>query len=153
MGAGTGSVAIEMALQAYRGRVFAIERKEAAVELLRMNKERLGAVNTVLVPGYAPDACEDLPAPTHVFVGGSSGNMKEILTLALEKNPEARIVATAISLESVAELVSCMKLFDFIETEVVSLTVARDKRAGAYHLMTGQNPIYIFTMQGGTKIK
>ena len=60
-----------------------------------------------------------------------------------------RIVATAVSLESVAELTDCLPAFPFAETEVVSLQAARDRKAGSYHLMSGQNPIYIFTMQGG----
>ena len=57
------------------------------------------------------------------------------------------MVATAIALESVAELTNCLKEFPFAEAEVVSLSVARDRKAGRYRLMTGQNPIYIFTMQ------
>ena len=150
VGAGTGSVAIEMALQARNGQVFAVERKPDAVALLERNKARFAAENLTVVPGSAPEACAELPAPTHVFIGGSSGNMREILKLILEKNPNARIVATAIALESVAELTACMKEFPFRETEVISMQVARDRKAGPYHLMTGQNPIYIFTMQGGT---
>ena len=75
--------------------------------------------------------------------------MLEILTLVFEKNPNARIVATAISLESIAELTACIKEFPFKETEAVSMSIARDKKIGEYHLMTGQNPIYIFTMQAG----
>lgn len=149
IGAGTGSVAIEMALQAKKGQVFAIERKEAALELLQQNKERLSAENMTVIGGCAPEACTELPAPTHAFIGGSSGNMREILTLLLEKNPTVRIVATAISLESIGELTGCIKDFPFVETEVVSMQVARDKKAGSYHLMNGQNPIYIFTMQAG----
>lgn len=147
VGAGTGSVAIEMALQARHGQVYAIERKEDAVALLAENRAKFHADNVVVVPGIAPEACRELPAPTHVFIGGSSGNMAEILSLILEKNPNARIVATAIALESIAELTSCMKTFAFKETEVVSLSVARDRKAGSYHLMTGQNPIFIFTLQ------
>ena len=70
--------------------------------------------------------------------------MKEIIALLLEKNPRVRIVATAVTLESVAELTECVKAFPFRETEAVSLTAARSRKAGAYHLMTGQNPVYIF---------
>ena len=149
VGAGTGSVAIEMALQARKGSVYAIERKDAAVELLRENCCKFGTNNLTVVPGLAPDACADLPVPTHAFIGGSCGNMKEIISLLLKKNPDVRIVATAIALESVAELTSCMKLFAFEESEVISMSVARNRKAGNYNLMTGQNPIYIFTMQGG----
>lgn len=147
VGAGSGSVAIEMALSLRNGRVYAIERKPEALDLLVENCQRLGAGNVKPVPGPAPAACESLPPPTHVFIGGSGGNLKDILTLILEKNPEARIVATAISLESAAELTQWMK--HFREAEVVSVTVAKNKKAGSYNLMTGQNPIFIFTMQGG----
>ncbi|MGM9626539.1 MAG: precorrin-6A reductase [Faecousia sp.] len=149
VGAGTGSVAIEMALQAKRGWVYAIERKDAAGKLLEENKAAFSAENLTVVPGCAPEACQGLPAPTHVFIGGSGGNLRQIVALILQKNPHARILATAITLESIAELTDCMKAFPFTETEVVSMMIARDRRAGAYHLMTGQNPIYIFTMQAG----
>ena len=149
VGAGTGSVALEMALQAKKGKVHAIERKADAVDLLRENVRRFRASNVTVVPGTAPEACADLPAPTHAFIGGSSGNMKEIIGLLLEKNPQVRIVATAITLESIAELTTCCKQFNFTHTEVVSMSVARNRKAGPYNLMTGQNPIFIFTMQRG----
>ena len=149
VGAGSGSVAIEMALQATAGEVYAIERKDTAVELLRENTRRFHLNNLTIVPGLAPDACQELPAPTHVFIGGSAGNMRQILEEILNKNPNARIVATAVTLESMAELTQCMKAIPFAYTEVVSMTVARDRKAGPYHLMMGQNPIFIFTMQGG----
>ena len=149
VGAGTGSVAIEMALQAKNGWVYAIEQKDAALQLLEENKNAFCAENLTVVPGTAPEVCQAMPAPTHVFIGGSGGNMRKILDLVLRKNPHARIVATAISLESIAELTECRKTFPFTETEVVSMTVARDRKVGAYHLMTGQNPISIFTMHAG----
>ena len=149
VGAGTGSVAIEMALQVRKGAVYAIERKDAAVEILQENVRKFRTSNLTVVPGIAPEACATLPAPTHAFIGGSSGNMKEIIGLLLQKNPNVRIVATAIALESVGELTECMKHFRFDYAEVISMTVARNHKAGSYNLMTGQNPIYIFTMQGG----
>ena len=150
VGAGTGSVAIEMALQAKKGQVYAIEHKSAAVELLHLNKEKFATENLTVISGYAPEVCFDLPTPSHAFIGGSSGNMRGILNLLLEKNPSIRIVATAISLESIAELTACLKEFPWTETEVISIQVAYDKKAGPYHLLTGRNPIYIFTMQAGS---
>ena len=149
IGAGTGSVTVEMALQAVRGQVYGIERREDAVALLKENSGVFGTDNLTVVPGLAPEACEDLPAPTHVFIGGSAGNMRQILSLILSKNPRARIVATAIALESVGELTECLREFPWIQTEVVCLNVAKARKAGKYHLMSGQNPIYIFTMQAG----
>jgi precorrin-6Y C5,15-methyltransferase (decarboxylating) len=149
VGAGTGSVAIEMALQAKRGQVYAIERKSKAVELLHLNKEKFSIENLTVISGCAPEACFDLPTPSHAFIGGSSGNMQDILALLLEKNPGIRIVATAISLESIAELTACIKKFPWTETEIVSMQVAHDKKTGSYNLMAGQNPIYVFMMQAG----
>lgn len=149
VGAGTGSVSIEIALQARRGRVYAIEKREDALALLRENRERFHLRNLELVPGAAPPVCRDLPAPTHAFIGGSSGGLREIVSLLLEKNPAVRIVAAAVTLESVAELTGIVRDFQFAEHEVLCLTSARGRAAGDYHLMTGQNPVYLFTMQKG----
>lgn len=143
VGAGTGSVSVEMALQARRGRVYAIEKKEEALALLAENKARFHVSNLEIVPGSAPGACRDLPAPTHVFIGGSSGNLREIVDLILEKNPKARIVAAAVTLESVAELTGISR--DFPSRSVVCLSAARGREAGPYCLMAGQNPVYLFT--------
>ena len=151
IGAGTGSVSVEMALMARRGSVYAVERSAEALQALRENKARFSAENLTVVPGAAPEVCQTLPAPTHVFLGGSGGRAREIVALALEMNPAARIVAAAVTLETVSELTACLHSpeLSFTETEAVSLTVARDRAAGPYRLMTGQNPVYLFTMQGG----
>ena len=88
-----------------------------------------------------------MPAPDRVFLGGTSGRFREIIALALEKNPAVRIVAAAVSLESVAELTACMEAFPELEWETVCLFVARTREAGHYHLFSGQTPVYLFTMQ------
>ena len=87
VGAGTGSLSVEMALRAHQGQVWAIEKKEDAVELIHRNKVKFAADNLEIVEGLAPEALKDLPAPTHAFIGGSSGNLKEIVKLLLEKEP------------------------------------------------------------------
>ena len=147
VGAGTGSVSVEMALLADRGEVLAVEKNETALALLEENRRSFGTDNMKIIPGMAPEACEELPAPDRVFIGGSSGSLRGIIGLALSKNPHARIVATAISLESAAELTECMREFE--ASECVMLQCARSRAAGAYSLMQGQNPIWIFTMQNG----
>ena len=149
IGAGTGSVAIEMALQCDSGQVYAVECKQSALELLMENQARFGVENLRIVSGKAPEACEDLPVPSHVFIGGSSGTIREILALARQKNPAVRIVATAIAMETIAELTRCIKEFVWSEKEIVTLNVSKDREVGNYHLMTAQNPITIFTLQAG----
>ena len=147
VGAGTGSVSIEMARLCADGTVYAIEKNEQALALLEKNQESFSASNMQIIPGLAPEACRDLPAPTHAFLGGTSGSVRDILALLLEKNPHVRIVATAVTLESVSALSSCMA--DFEIAECVSVQVSKAAALGRYHLMQAQNPVYIFTLQNG----
>ena len=147
VGAGTGSVSIEMALLARKGRVYAIEKSENALALLAENRRSFHVSNLEIVPGRAPEACRELPAPTHVFIGGSTGSLRDIVALVLEKNPNVRLVLTAVTLESVAEMERLIKEFDFTDADITCLNVSRARELGAYHLMTAQNPVYLFTLQ------
>ena len=147
VGAGTGSVSVEMALRADQGQVFAIEKKEEAAALLEENKQKFAADNLEIIKGEAPQALENLPAPTHAFIGGSSGNLKEIVALLLGKNPQVRIVINCITLETISEALDVLKEYDFQQREVVQLAASRSKEIGRYHLMMGENPIYIITCQ------
>lgn len=145
VGAGTGSVAVEMALRAHQGKVYAIEKKEDALALILENKKKFAADNLEIVGGCAPEAMEELPVPTHAFIGGSSGNLKDIIRLLLNKNPEVKIVINCITLETVGEAMEVIREFDFQERDIVQMSVSRSKEVGRYHMMMGENPIYIFT--------
>lgn len=147
VGAGTGSVSVEMALRADQGQVFAIEKKEEAAALLEENKQKFAVDNLEIIKGEAPQALENLPAPTHAFIGGSSGNLKEIVALLLGKNPQVRIVINCITLETISEALDVLKEYDFQQCEVVQLAASRSKEISRYHLMMGENPIYIITCQ------
>lgn len=147
VGAGTGSVSVEMALRAHQGMVYAIEKKEEAAGLLLQNKKKFAADNLEIILGTAPEALENLPVPTHAFIGGSSGNLHEILQVVLDKNEHVRIVINCITLETISEALCAIRKFDFRETEVVQLAASRAKEIGRYHLMMGENPIYIITCQ------
>ena len=149
VGAGTGSISIEAALQAEDGYVYAIEKKEEAVELMRENKKKFAADNLEIVEGLAPEALEELPSPTHVFVGGSSGNLKTILELVLKKNPQVRIVINCIALETVAEALDCVKTLPVTDVDIAAVSVGKSKEIGRYHMMMGQNPVYVISCTGG----
>ena len=135
VGAGTGSVAIEMAMQAARGSVWAIEREADALTLLEQNRAAFGAENLRPVSGSAPEACRDLPAPTHAFLGGTGGQVREILQLLLEKNPHVRIVATAVTLESAAALTAAM-LFTAVPAKAEAIP-----DGGTFTVTWAQNPV------------
>lgn len=88
-------------------------------------------------------------APTHAFIGGSSGNLGEIINTLLKKNPDVRIVLNTVTLETLAEATECIKEFGFAYSEVISVNISRSQKAGRYNLMTAQNPVYIITLSGG----
>lgn len=152
VGAGTGSVTIELALAAVDGCIYAIERNQEACDLIEENKRKFGTPNIQVVHGLAPEAMEDLPAPTHAFIGGSAGNLKEIITCLLGKNPLIRLVINTVTLETMAEVSECLKALNLVEEETICVNVSRAKKLGAYHLMMGQNPIYIVTCRGGGEV-
>ena len=149
VGAGTGSVSLEMAEVCEDGQVFAIERKPEACALIEQNKKHLGVTNVQVIEGAAPDALRDLPAPSHVFVGGSGGELREILSLVLEKNPSARIVVNTVTAETFALALDAMRTLPVTDVEMVELSVSRGRQVGGYHLMTAQNPVYLFSCRGG----
>ncbi|HIS75976.1 MAG TPA: precorrin-6y C5,15-methyltransferase (decarboxylating) subunit CbiE [Candidatus Merdivicinus excrementipullorum] len=147
VGAGTGSVSVETALANPGGAVYAVEMKEEAVSLIRQNREKFKAWNLTPVEGAAPGALENLPAPDAVFIGGSTGNMPEIFQMIREKNPAARVAVSAISLETLAQAIDCFAKFGLQNTEISQIMAARAKEAGRYHLMMGQNPVYLISGQ------
>ena len=146
VGAGTGSVSVECALACPAGRVFAVEKNPAALDLLAENKARFQTANLTIVPGAAPAALESLPPPDRVFLGGTSGELEGILRLVFQKNPAARVVCTAITLETVAE---AARLFAGLEgADMVQVSATRTRSAGRYHLMDAQNPVWLFSGEG-----
>ena len=150
VGAGTGSVSLEMAECCEDGMVYAVEKEPECCALIERNKRHLGVSNVTVVSGAAPDALRSLPAPTHVFIGGSGGSLREILTLALEKNPGVRIVLNAVTAETFAEAVEAFRTLPVGEPDIVQLSAARGRRLGGYHLMTALNPVFILSCTGGT---
>lgn len=143
IGSGTGSVAVEMALLDASIQIFAIELKSEACELIRKNVVKFNLSNLTVIEGTAPDALADLPAPTHVFIGGSAGRLEAIIKTLKAKNASVRIVINAVTLETVAEINGVLKKYNISNPDIVQVSVAKAKKAGDYSVMHGQNPVYI----------
>ena len=146
VGAGTGSVSVEMALCSPDIVVYAIEKNPDALSLLEQNRQKFAADNMVIIPGTAPENMVDLPAPTHVFIGGSSGNMRSILRCVFEKNPECRVVVNIIALNSMAEIMQILEDNGDLEYDIVQLQSSYSKKAGSYQLMMANNPVYVISL-------
>ncbi|MEA4968910.1 MAG: precorrin-6y C5,15-methyltransferase (decarboxylating) subunit CbiE [Candidatus Pelethousia sp.] len=147
IGAGTGSVAIEMALAAYEGYVYALDKNEEAIRLISENCRRFHIGNVTPVLGGAPAVLGDLPPLDAAFIGGSGGMMGDIFTMVLSMNPKARIVVSAIALESVSAAIEACQAHG-LAAEIVQLNAARAKPAGNLHMLLAQNPVFIISAGG-----
>lgn len=145
IGAGTGSCSIELALLARQGKVWAFERNPVAVELLGKNKELFGVENLEVIAGEALENIKDMPAPDCVFVGGSGGDLCQMLDIIYAKNSSCRVVINAITIETLAEVAEYYKQHQDYTLDIVNVFVARGKHLGSYNLMMAQNPVYVMT--------
>lgn len=150
VGAGTGSVTVELARLAPRGRVYAVERLPEACDLIRCNAEKfVVSSNISVVEGEAPAALASLPPPDAVFLGGSGGALPAIARAVLEKNPHARLVIPAVTLETIGEAARLFRELPLSRTDITQITAARAGEAGRFRLLRGQDPVFLFCGAGG----
>lgn len=138
IGAGTGSVSVELAFRCRA--VWAVERKPEALALARANREKFGAWNLHLIEGSAPAILEDFPKPDAVLIGGSGGELPEILQAVCRANPKARVCISAISLETLHAAAA-----ELGDPEVTQISVSRSRPVGRIHLLLAQNPVFLIT--------
>jgi len=151
IGAGTGSVSIEAALLSPRGKVYAIERNPAGVDLIRQNAFAFGVKNIEIIAGEAPGALAGLPRPDRVIIGGSGGQMAAIVDEAIKVlAPEGRIVANLIVLENLMTVVRVLEGAGF-EIEIAQVSVAKAQKTGASHMLCALNPVYIAAAERSKK--
>ncbi|MCX7711629.1 MAG: precorrin-6y C5,15-methyltransferase (decarboxylating) subunit CbiE [Clostridia bacterium] len=147
IGAGTGSVAVECALRCAKGKVYAVEKNREAIELIHENSIRFGSINLEVVEGEAPVVLTGLPEPDRVFIGGSSGNMESILEWVKSLSKAVRVVINAVTPESVYEALKGLEENNFLDIELVNISVSRGKKLGGKHLMQALNPVYIISAE------
>lgn len=145
VGAGTGSISMEAALLDPTIDVYAVERKDEAATLLFENKKKFGLGNVTIVKGLAPEALKDLPKPDCVFVGGSGGNLEDILVVVRSANREANVVINCVTLETLAETVGVLDKMGITDADIIQVNVSRYEKKGSYHLADAQNPVYIIS--------
>ena len=144
IGAGTGSVSVEAGMIASRGQVYAVERDESSIGLLRENVATLGSPNVEIVIGEAPDILATLPDPDSVFVGGSGGRLTEILDTATRRlKPHGRIVVNLAVLERAHQVYHHLKTSGFVtELTMVNAARGRELKDGTVRL-EAMNPVFV----------
>lgn len=151
IGAGTGSIAVTAAVSYEKARVYAIEKNGEGVELIRQNQRKFCVDQLFTIEGTAPGVLEELEPPTHVFIGGSSGNLEEILRRIREKNRNAKVVLNVITLETFNEVLNAEEKGLLTDVEIIQAGIARSKERGDYHMMMGLNPVYVISAAFGAR--
>ncbi|MHB0870429.1 MAG: precorrin-6y C5,15-methyltransferase (decarboxylating) subunit CbiE [Chloroflexota bacterium] len=145
VGAGSGSVAVEAAMVARKGRVYAVERDPDQVAMIRQNLASFGVGTVEIVPAEAPQSLEDLPAPDAVFIGGSGGRLDAILELACTRlHRGGRVVVNAASLETASAAMAGLRERGF-EPEATLMQLSRGKTLGALTCFEALNPVFIIS--------
>lgn len=144
VGAGSGSVALEAALIAHKGRVYAVERDAESIRHLRCNLRRLGPDNMAIVQGDAPAALDNLPDPDCVFVGGGGRKLSGILDCAAGRlRPGGRIVANLAAMERALQAYERLQGLGFAtELTMASASRAKPLPDGALRF-AALNPVFI----------
>ena len=143
IGSGTGSIAVELGLLDPSVSVYAIEKKPEAVELIKKNLRKNNLKNVKVIEKEAPEALNGLPAPDVAFIGGTSGNMEEILDTLRAYHKPVKVVLNAVTLETIAEINSLLTKYEIEEPDIVQVQVSKVKKAGKYSMLQGQNPVFI----------
>jgi cobalt-precorrin-6B (C15)-methyltransferase len=147
VGCGTGGLTVEAALQvAYNGKVFAIDKNEAAVRLTRGNVEKFGVQNVVqIIHGKTPEVMSKLPKVDAVIIGGSA-SLREVIRSSYEKLKEnGRIVINAILLETAYTALDEIKKLNFKDVDVTLVFVAKGREVASRTMMVARNPITIIS--------
>jgi precorrin-6Y C5,15-methyltransferase (decarboxylating) len=143
LGAGSGSVSIEADHLLPNGRIFAVERNPQCIEFIKENLNKFNARHVTLIEGEAPECLETLPDPDRVFIGGSGGNLWEILeAIDLRLPAEGRVVINAVTLDT---LTAATEYFDNAgyQVEVTTVNIARTRPLTDYKMFEAYNPVYI----------
>lgn len=139
IGAGSGSVGIEAALSQPSAQVFAVEQDGVMVGHIEQNKKVHGAFNLAVEQGKAPDGLAEWPDPDVVFVGGSGGNLGEILAVAKDRLAVGgRLVATFATLENLLTFQDLVP-----DASVYQVQVNRMKGIGKMNRLESLNPVFV----------
>jgi precorrin-6Y C5,15-methyltransferase (decarboxylating) len=133
IGAGSGSVSIEAALLG--AKVWAVEKNKEDCEIIRRNIEKFRTPQVIVVHGIAPVALADLPDPDAVFIGGSGGEMGDIIRLCRERlSPGGRLVANVATLENLGQVPA---------QDVTLVQISRTRPILDLHRFEALNPVFI----------
>lgn len=147
IGAGTGSISIEAALQMPKGHVFSIERKQEGIDLIKANSAKFEVNNITVIEAEAPDGMAELPELDAAVIGGSGSKLSPILDLLDRKLKHgARLVLNCVTLQTISQASDWLrKAKEEYIYEIIQVQVNRWDQIGPYDMAKALNPIFILT--------
>ena len=150
IGAGSGSVGLEAARLCRNGHVYAIEKNVDDVAIVQRNRLALAISNHSLVHGKAPEGLQDWADPDAVFIGGSGGELTELIKLILQRlKPGGWLVMNFVTLENLSVALDTVKALG-ANWDVLQLQASRSKPILHMNRMAAENPVWIVCAQAGT---
>ena len=146
IGAGTGTIPVEIGLLCPQGKIVAIERDDEVAKLIKRNCDRFGVDNVEVIQGSAPECLTEIePKPNVVCLEGGKP-IKDILKQTWKYlQPEGRIVATVNSLESLYIISEGLSELQARNIEVVQSAVNRLETRGIHQTFAAVNPMFILS--------
>lgn len=142
VGAGTGSISIQLSKICNKGEVIAVEKEEKAVKLINENKEKFSADNLKIIKGEALEVCEIIESKFDaIFIGGSDGNIEDII-LNYEKKlkNKGRIVLNFITINNLYKAMETLKNINY-KVEFIEVSISRSFKNT--YMLKANNPIFI----------
>ncbi|AVH62624.1 MULTISPECIES: precorrin-6Y C5,15-methyltransferase subunit CbiT [unclassified Nostoc] len=146
IGAGTGTIPVEVGLLCPKGQIIAIERDEEVANLIKRNCDRFEVKNVEVIEGSAPECLHNLKVAPHRICIEGGRPIQEILQAAWHYlPPSGRVVATAANLESLYAISQSFSLLRARNIEVVQSAVNRLETRGFSQTFTAVDPIFILS--------
>ncbi|HDK7137652.1 TPA: precorrin-6Y C5,15-methyltransferase (decarboxylating) subunit CbiT [Clostridium botulinum] len=144
VGAGTGSVSIQAARICKKGRVFAIEKDEESLDIIKKNKEKFNCENIKIIEGDALKVEEIIKESFNsIFIGGSGGNLEEIISRYGDKLlDKGTMVLNFITINNLNAALETLKKLNY-KTECIQVSIS--KARGKSNMLIANNPIFIIT--------
>ena len=147
VGAGTGSVSIEIARLCSDSKIFAIEKTSMGSNLITKNSQRFAVNNITSINGKAPSILLDLPNPDRIFIGGSGGNISDILHTCSQKlNDQGLIVMAFATIEYQIQAINWLSQNNW-QYRLLQLQISRSTPISHLTRFTPLNPVTIITCQ------
>ncbi len=151
IGAGSGSVGLEAARLCHRGYVYAVEKNVADFEIASQNAKQLDVYNYHLINNKAPLGLDGWPNPDAVFIGGTGGELAELIQLCLQKlKANGWLVMNFVTFENLTTAVDTLKRHHAV-WQMTQLQASRSQPILHMHRMKAENPVWIVSAQQGQK--